>query len=427
VTALLLATAAALTASATVGEPDREPASDAPPNRGAIEAEALRLTPRVARRVERIRGLQFEQVPEPRVITAERFAEIAAAEAATESRLEEQLEADESTARLLGLMEADEDLDVLAGGAPDLAAAAWDTRRERLYVIADAAQDRALLEFLLAHELDHALEDQAFGLPEGEGVGDDEALATIALIEGSATTVMVEYGARHLNPLALGVASAGLDPGTGGVPRFYVQALTWAYLGGAEFVAALRAGGPGWSRVDAALANPPASTEQVLHPDAFLESEPPLEARPDASAPVARGWRLVDRGELGEFTTSQLLEVGAPKSVARAAAAGWGGDGYALLAAAGAASDDCAGRCRGERLLVVEWRWDSAAEAREFVRTLPAYLVGGLGAKPRAPSTWSLGAGWAAAWDSQTTTRLALAPSRSLAELAASGAGPGPG
>jgi hypothetical protein len=419
VTALLLATAAALIASATVGDPDRELAGDAPPARVAIEAEALRLTPRVARRVERIRGLEFERVPEPRVITAERFAEIAAAEAATESRLEDKLTADEATARLLGLMDADEELDVLSTGAPDLAAAAWDTRRERLYVIADAAEDRALLEFLLAHELDHALEDQAFGLPEGRGVGDDEALATIALIEGSATTVMVQYGARHLNPLALGVAGAGLDPGTGEVPRFYVRALTWAYLGGAEFVAALRAAGPGWSRVDAALANPPASTEQVLHPDAFVSSETPLETRPDVSAPTARGWRVIDRSELGEFTTSQLLEVGAPKPVSRAAAAGWGGDGYALLAADGATSEDCARRCRRERLLVVEWRWDSPAEAREFARTLPAYLVGGLGARPRAPLTWSLEGGWAAAWESGTTTRLAFAPTERLARLAA--------
>ena len=209
-----------------------------------------------------------------------------------------------------------------------------------------AATTTALLEFLLAHELDHALEDQVFGLPEPEGVGDDEVLANMALVEGSATAVMIEYGGRHLNPLELGLSSAGLDPGTEGVPRFFVESLTWAYLRGSAFVAALRAAGSGWSRVDAALEQPPVSTEQVLHPRAYLRGESPADVVVDLSALRTEGWEVLDRGELGEFTTAQLLRLGAPREAAKVAASGWGGDAYVLLAEGDSAEGDCGRRCR---------------------------------------------------------------------------------
>ena len=81
---LLLATGAALVASATIGAAEREDdggtAADEPTPR-SIERRARRLTPLVARRVERIRDLEFERVPRPRVITGEQFAAITAREA----------------------------------------------------------------------------------------------------------------------------------------------------------------------------------------------------------------------------------------------------------------------------------------------------------------------------------------------------------
>jgi hypothetical protein len=427
--ALLLATGAALLASATWGEPVREPPATAANHAGApesgaraIERRARRLTPLVARRVERIRGLEFERVPRPHVITAERFAAITAREAERERGLGRELAAGEATARLLGLMDADERFDALAEGAPDLAAAAWDTRRERLYVIADAGGDADLLEFLLAHELEHALSDQSFGLPESEGAGDDAVLARLALIEGSATAVMIDYAARHLSPLALGAAAAGLDPGTEGVPRFYVESLTWAYLRGAAFVASLRRAGDGWATVDAALRRPPESTEQVLHPRAFLRDRRPVPVAAAVGTLKKRGWEVVDRGDLGEFTTAQLLRLGAPRPVAAVAARGWGGDAYALLS-----RDGRAGGCPGACVVVAEWRWDAPAEAREFARALPAYLVGGLGAEPRGDASWELDGRWIASSAVGRATALGFAPRAGLARLAAGSNGAGAG
>ena len=43
---------------------------------------------------------------------------------------------------------------------------------------------------------------------------------------------MEDYGARYLNPFDLLAASAAIDTGTGDVPKFLVDELTWTYLGG---------------------------------------------------------------------------------------------------------------------------------------------------------------------------------------------------
>jgi len=181
------------------------------------------------------------------------------------------LGADEAVARITGIVGADEQVEAAYRSTGDLAAAAYDTKTQRLYVVRDAAAvNRTLIEFLLSHELDHALEDQRFGLPEGTRLDDDGALARQALVEGLATNVMVEYAARYLNPLSLIAATGQIDTGTGHVPEAFVDQLTWTYLGGNRFVSSLRELAGGWKLVDYALdSRPPATTEQVLHPPKY--------------------------------------------------------------------------------------------------------------------------------------------------------------
>ena len=64
----------------------------------------------------------------------------------------------------------------------------------------------------------------------------------------------------------------------------------------------------------------------MLHPRAYLRGEPPADVVVDLSALTTEGWEVLDRGELGEFTTAQLLRLGAPREAAKVAASGWGGD-----------------------------------------------------------------------------------------------------
>ena len=142
--------------------------------------------------------------------------------------------------------------------------------------------------------------------------------------------------------------------------------------------------------VDAAYRfRPPASTEQVMHPDKYLAVELPDKVRVHANP--GAGWRRVVGGTWGEWATGQM--------VGNEAATGWGGDRYELWQRG---SDDCSAPCRDRDALVMRWRWDDRASARRFEGALNEWSVG----KPGALAVGSRG----------LEVALALAPSQDLAE-----------
>jgi hypothetical protein len=421
---LLLATGAALLAAGLARDvaPTASPAGaerDADPV--AIAESSLELLPQVARRVQAIRGLRFEEVPLPRVVSAEFLsARIAAEFRRREGEPEEALAPDEAIARITGLLDGDEDMLGIVEESGDLAAAAWDTELERLYVVAGTfARSPQLLEFVLAHELTHAIEDQRFGLPDpGHGDG-DRGLAELALVEGTATALMVEYARRHLDPLALGLAAFRINPGTDAIPAFLVEQLEWAYMGGARFVERLHEIAGGWALVDHALEHrPPASTSQVLHPLKYLRDESPLPVEIDTSRLRGSGWQLEDEGTVGELATRQILALGVSDARAREAATGWLGDRYELLRR-GTAAQECTHPCRDALALVLRWRWGSPADGREFARAARLYVERGLGAAPAGEGVWRPEGGWVALAAAPRATTLAFAPTQALARRAA--------
>ena len=381
--------------------------------------------PRVAHRVERIRRLQFKRIPRPEVVDSEYLNRLGLREA-ERGPGGLGVGADDAVGQIVGLLGPDDRLEAAYGSTGDLAAAAYDPETKRLYVVSDAVvANRALVEFVLAHELDHALEDQRFGLPGEDGINDDRALAETALIEGSATSVMVDYAARNLDPLELLSSTEGIDTGTGDVPKAYVDQLTWAYIGGLRFITALRALAGSWKLVDYALASrPPATTEQILHPRKYVHDELPSAVRIDGAPLRDRGWRRADRSVLGELPTSQLLELGIDHPAARTAAAGWDGDRYELWRR-DVAPGDCEYPCRADLVLVAKWAFDTARDASQFDRAVPGYLEGGLRATPAGRRTWRVDGGYVALAGRDRGAALAFAPDRELAVRTAAAQVPG--
>jgi len=127
----------------------------------------------------------------------------------------------------------------------------------------------------------------------------------------------------------------------------------------------------GWAAVDALYGNPPVSTEQILHPDAYPGDRPVPVALPnELAARMGAGWTTEQRDTLGELQLRVWLEAGggpAWKPTADAAAAGWGGDRVELLRAPG-----------GAWALVLKTVWDGAADAHEFTAAATA-TIGALG------------------------------------------------
>ncbi len=311
----------------------------------------------IAERVERLRGLRFRRVPVPRRVSADQAVEDGLAD--LDRRYPPaQRHADEAFYERLGLLPAGTDLKEVTGSIfGSEVAGYYDPATKRLKVVTGAATANDVMsEMILAHELDHALTDQAIGLDQERFERDgDPGLAYAALVEGAASALMIDYVTSHFrSDLAIGgLLSGSLAAGgtASAIPPFLLESLTFPYVRGLEFVQSLRerAGGE-WTLVDLAeRTRPPETTEQILHPQKWVDAEPPLPVSLPSPGP---GWRRLTSGVFGEWQTGQLL---ARSGHAWAEpASGWGGDRYALYR-------------QGEReFVVMRWRFDTPEDRDEF-------------------------------------------------------------
>lgn len=228
-----------------------------------------------------------------------------------------------------------------------------------------------------AHELVHALQDQNFDLwtmLNRDLEDDDVDLALGSLVEGDASLAMLEYTQpgtwRALSPadrenligMMSGETVLEADSALGRAPRILRESLLFPYGHGLAFVAGLHADG-GWRRIDQAFAQPPLSSEQILHPERYATATPDWPIRlelPDLAPLFGDGWATVEQNTFGEAGILSVLRDHLPHGSSReqrAAAAGWGGDRYVVLR--GPTDDTWSG--------VWLTTWDSPADAREFL------------------------------------------------------------
>lgn len=218
----------------------------------------------------------------------------------------------------------------------------------------------ASTDLTVAHEFVHALQDQHFGLDQLAARTRDDwdaTLAQAALREGDATVAMEDY-ARMSTELAASPAVDAEERAARrieGVPEALQKEFAFPYEAGVGFVEVLLANG-GWAAVNDAYRQPPATTEQVIHPEKYLAGETAMEITlvPMASA-LGEAWSRVADNVMGEFLLRMHLGTRLDPSEAETAAAGWGGDRWFLY------TDDEDGNLLH---LVVEW--DTAAELDEF-------------------------------------------------------------
>jgi len=239
--------------------------------------------------------------------------------------------------------------------------------RKRLYAVSDDKRLTPFNQIVLSHELRHALQDQYAEihrvLPESVGDYDDRRLAYLSLLEGDATLVMERFLLRLLpvgeepgrgaGPSLAGLSLPGLD--LPGAPPVVRDQLVQPYLVGRDFAQVVQKR-RGWGALKDAWGRPPASTEQVLHPEKFFEGETPRPVGLSFSAP---GGRLLVEGVLGELLLRSWLGEGQ-----EVAAEGWGGDRFQVW------------DVRGKTLLVWRLVWDSPRDADEFETSALARLRG---------------------------------------------------
>ena len=315
----------------------------------------------IALRTASVRGLSFDSPVERDIVGGEE------AEALLKENFEEDRDDIEREEALLATLGAiDEGIvlyDLLLNIYSEIVLGWYDPEDERIFVVERTAGFGALDELTLAHEFVHGLQQQRFDIRSiRESVEDnpDKSLAYSALIEGDASIAETLYRLNHLDEeqadeVRRAQRSADLSSFMA-APHILQRTISFPYGAGFEFVASMYLTTEDWSIVNEAHANPPASTEQVLHPEKYGAGEEPIVVEVPAFAGRPwEEWEPVWDSTLGELYLLAYLEIWTAFDDAARAAQGWGGDSFLLMRGPD-----------GGHLLVWALEWDTPEDAAEF-------------------------------------------------------------
>ena len=276
--------------------------------------------------------------------------------------------------RLQGLLPMGTDYSALISGLlTEQVAGFYDHTRQELH-IADWLPS-IIQGPVMAHEIFHAIQDQEWDagkLINSKLYTHDEVLAHAALLEGDATVVMFNYqqadgsGADiSLSAITVQMIAASLPmqmsspqyPTMAAAPPYMKQSLIFPYQQGFLFVAALRNAGMSWDRMRDVYRDPPASTEQILHPKKYYPKRD-LPSKVQLPTPLFPGFKRTWSGVAGEFHARQLLLSALPIGEAVSGAEGWDGDETIVST-------------KGDKQVALTLStWDSTDDASDFAEAL---------------------------------------------------------
>jgi len=351
------------------------------------EARNAAIRAEVEANVIELRGLSLLSPITPVVLTRDELRDRLAAEAAAETTPEE-ARADVLELSAFDFLEPDYDLyaaqlQLQSDGILGF----YDPETAEFVVVSDGALLDAPAQYTHAHEFVHALQDQHYDLGAlTDAALDSEAQAAIrALAEGEAELVQYLYLAENDYFTPEEVDAIVNDPAQtddsylDDYPPVLIDNLAFPYVSGSRFVGELyRAGG--FAALDAAWANPPQSTEQILHPERYRAGDAPqIVALAPLTDTLGVGWQPIEDNVMGEFFLREYLDQQLPATTAARAALGWGGDRYAVYW----------NEATGGLVLALRVVWDTAADAAEFAAAYADYPAGLFDAAPQAQANGS--------------------------------------
>jgi hypothetical protein len=362
-------------------------AAPAPQEKRWTQEELEGLSREISADLERLRGERFSRPVTVRVSSkADLIAYIKAREAKTDPP--EKFAADEMVAKMLGVVPPDADLRARAYALLEAQVGGFYDPDTDSFSLMETLP-LPLTKVTLAHELDHALDDQLFdidGTLERLGEDTDAALAFHAVVEGSGTAMMTQWmlqAGDSLDLSAINESQMKELTSLAGAPDWVWKPLMASYMTGAGFLA--RAD---WrvattkpleaDALRAAFERPPRSTEQVLHPEKYWDEPARDEPRRivfDASK-LGEDWKVLREDTLGELALAIVVTAPSQRDSTDFAnpmallgleftndvAAGWGGDRLVLLGN---------GASRVLRWVTV---WDGERDAGEFFGTMRQQL-----------------------------------------------------
>ena len=248
--------------------------------------------------------------------------------------------------KLLGLVPSDSSLlDSVADLRSEGIAGYFDPTEETLFIITDDTYENLSFEEELtyAHEYVHALQHAEYDLVVLQEQTEDAAISSEAydaLIEGDATLTSIIWAleARSDELNALFETESGDDDTEelADIPDYLVRLFSFPYDEGVTFVGELfTAGGRSFDQIDDAYANPPTTTEQILHPEKYFIGEiGEVISLPSLTDALGPGWVSAPLETRGEFDLRLWIEILAGADVELSgidAAAGWDGDAMEIM------------------------------------------------------------------------------------------------
>lgn len=249
---------------------------------------------------------------------------------------------------------------------------------------------------VLAHELTHALQDQKIGLTKWSDVSmsdtsknvqddnrhlqvDEADTARTAVAEGQAMAVFIDYTLRSTGKtladapdlsdrLKEQVTDTSGSPIMARAPLLLQQSLMFPYSEGLTFEQAILVKAGKDAAFAGVLANPPSSSFEIIHPNAYMAHAPvPVIRLPDIHPLLDPEYVPYDIGVMGELDVRILSELFGGRELATALAPEWNGGVY-YAAQRKSAVTPAEKESTASIGLLYYSRWKNSDSARSFMR-----------------------------------------------------------
>lgn len=255
---------------------------------------------------------------------------------------------------------------------------------------------------VLAHELTHALQDQKVDLTKWSDVSldstshtmhednrhlevDEASTARDAVAEGQAMAVFVDYTLRSTGKTLADspeiadrmkdqIADTSGSPVMARAPLMLQESLLFPYREGLAFEQAILIKAGKEKAFSGVLANPPSSSFEILHPEAYLSHAPvPLLRLPDIHPILEAEYTPYDVGVMGELDVRMLTELFGGQQISTALSPAWDGGLYYAAQRKSAVTPEEKDSTASISLLYYS-RWKNADSARSFQRIYAAQI-----------------------------------------------------
>ncbi|WP_459194461.1 Hvo_1808 family surface protein [Halosimplex sp. J119] len=277
---------------------------------GLNDTELDAVVSRAMARVEQVRELEFNQTVPVEVISREEFRQSNAT--GVNSTVNNTLHQNVKWEAMLMVGEDTDAVSVQQSNTGSSVLGYYSPQQERIVIVSENTESPEMNEVTLSQELFHALQDQQFNLSSFNQTTRELHNARDGIIEGDGNLVDSLYQKRcqaEWNCL-MPQTESGNEGGQPDIHYGMYFVSFQPYSDGPKFVDRIYQT-EGWDGVNAVYDNPPASTEQVIHPEKYGEDEPANVTFTDRSN---EEWAVphlengtVDYAEFGEAGLATML------------------------------------------------------------------------------------------------------------------------